>query len=171
MEVWDAYDVQYNRLDRTLVRGEKIPQGLFHGVAIVIIQHEDGTFLLMKRDPNKADYPDYWEPGASGSILQGESFIQGAFREMKEETGLETDNMMYMGNYCYHEYHTLYKIYSTIYRGDKSKVTLQVHETVDYKWIEPNQLVKAFDEEWCLIMFPEHIETCIKNRELRNGKI
>ncbi len=164
MEQWDAYDVHFNRLDKTLLRGEPIPSGYFHGVAIIVVQHDDGTFLMMHRDPNKEVDPDLWEPGASGSILKGESFIQGAFRELREETGLIVDNMQYMRDYCYHEYQTLYKIYATTYHGDKDKVIVQVGETDAYRWVESTELFNSVEEDRCVIMFPDVIEECVKRR-------
>lgn len=165
MEIWDAYDIHFNRLDKTLIRGEPIPSGYFHGVSIVVVQHDDGTFLMMHRDPKKEIDSNQWEPGASGSLLKGESFIQGAFRELEEETGLIVDNMQYMRDYCYHEYQTLYKIYVTIYHGDKDKITVQQGETDAYRWIKPDELFKAIDQEEYLIMFPDVIEECIRRRE------
>lgn len=165
METWDAYDVHFNRLDKTLFRGEPIPSGYFHGVSIVVVQHDDGTFLMMHRDPNKEIAPNQWEPGASGSLLKGESFIQGAFRELEEETGLVVDNMQYMRDYCYHECQTLYKIYATIYHGDKDKITIQQGETDAYRWIKVDELFKSINQEEYLIMFPDVIEECIRRRE------
>ena len=50
MEVWDAYDAQFNRVEGvTLIRGEAIPAGLFHLVCDIIVKHTDGTYLLRSR--------------------------------------------------------------------------------------------------------------------------
>ncbi|BBN22022.1 MutT/nudix family protein [Streptococcus agalactiae] len=49
MEIWDAYD-QYGFITGlTLNRDQNIPQGLFHLVVDVILFHEDGDVLMMKR--------------------------------------------------------------------------------------------------------------------------
>ena len=56
MEIWDAYDSDYNIIDgMTLIRGEEssIPDGVYHLVCHVLVKHTDGTFLLMQRDPRK----------------------------------------------------------------------------------------------------------------------
>ena len=47
MELWDAYDGDLNKVDGVvLVRGEEIPDGLFHLVAEVMVKHAGGDYLL-----------------------------------------------------------------------------------------------------------------------------
>ena len=75
MEIWDAYDENYNIIEgMTLVRGDEafIPEGVYHLVCDIIVKHTDGTYLLMQRDPRK-HYPLMWEASAGGSALKGES--------------------------------------------------------------------------------------------------
>ena len=61
MELWDAYDMNLNKIkDKTLIRGEAVPDGMYHLVCEVIVKHTDGTYLLMRRDKNK-HYGEYWE--------------------------------------------------------------------------------------------------------------
>ena len=48
MELWDAYDVNFNKIEgKTLVRGEPVPDGVCHLVCDIIVKHTDGTYLLM----------------------------------------------------------------------------------------------------------------------------
>lgn len=51
----------------------------------VIIQHSDGNILVGKRTKAHAPYRSI--PG--GKLDQGETFEQGAIREVKEETNLD----------------------------------------------------------------------------------
>ena len=54
MELWDAYNIKEEPISGvTLVRGEKVPDGLFHLVSEIIVRHADGEYLLMQRDPAK----------------------------------------------------------------------------------------------------------------------
>ena len=73
MELWDAYNEKGERTGGTLVRGETIPDGLYHMVCCVLVRHVDGDFLLMQRAPEKDNFPNIWEIGAGGSTLQGET--------------------------------------------------------------------------------------------------
>ena len=51
MELWDAYDAHLNVIaGQVLVRGEKIPKGVYHLVSEVIVRHQDGTYLLTQRN-------------------------------------------------------------------------------------------------------------------------
>ena len=67
-----------------LVRGENIPDELFHLVSSVIVRHIDGDFLLMQRDYNKAIYPGMYEATITGGAIKGESAEQCALRELME---------------------------------------------------------------------------------------
>lgn len=71
-ELWDAYDKNFNKIENTtLVRGENIPDGIYHLVSEVIVKHTDGSYLLMQRDFRK-HHGGEWEVTAGGSALQGE---------------------------------------------------------------------------------------------------
>ena len=49
MELWDAYDEHFNKLNRSpLIRGEQIPDGVFHLVCEIIVKHIDGSYLIMR---------------------------------------------------------------------------------------------------------------------------
>jgi len=49
MEIWDAYNDKREKIGQYLVRGERIPAGLYHLCVNVIVRHEDGDILFMKR--------------------------------------------------------------------------------------------------------------------------
>ena len=75
MELWDAYDESFNKLDcAPLIRGQVIPNGVFHLVCEALVRHTDGTYLIMQRDFHK-HLGGMWEATAGGSALQGEQPI------------------------------------------------------------------------------------------------
>ena len=80
MELWDAYDRDGNRLGVDLVRGEPVPEGMYHIVSETIVRHVNGDYLLMLRDPTKPIRPGEWELGAGGSALKGETPVEAARR-------------------------------------------------------------------------------------------
>ena len=54
IEKWDAYDKYFNKIaDGSLIRGEVIPDGVYHLVGEIIVKNTDGTYLLMQRDYKK----------------------------------------------------------------------------------------------------------------------
>ena len=85
-ELWDAYDREGNLLGFDLVRGEPLPEGAYHLVAEVLAVANDGRVLLTRRHPDKR-WGGLWEY-TGGSVLKGETPVQGALRELREETGI-----------------------------------------------------------------------------------
>lgn len=142
VEIWDAYDRQFNKIDKVkLVRGQDIPDGVYHLVCETIVKHTDGTYLLMQRDFNK-HYGGMWELTAGGSALADETPIECAVRELKEETGIASFNLQELKRIVHDEHHSLYVEYLCITNWDKNAVTLQKGETVDYKWVEKNSILE-----------------------------
>ena len=146
-ELWDAYDNHFNRInDITLVRGEPLPEGLYHLVSEIIVKHTDGTYLIMQRDFRK-HYGGKWELTAGGSVLKGENPLMGAIRELKEETGLIADDLKEIAKIAHDAHRSLYVEYLYITDCRKDSIVLQESETVDYKWVDRNSLFEMSDDE------------------------
>ena len=47
--------------------------------------------LLQKRSATKKSHPNCWDISGAGHIRAGESVIEGAIRELKEELGIEAN--------------------------------------------------------------------------------
>ena len=48
MEIWDAYNAELKLIENLqLYRGQEIPEGVYHLVCDILVQHADGTYLLM----------------------------------------------------------------------------------------------------------------------------
>ena len=137
MEIWDGYNIDGSLAGVDLVRGEKIPDGLYHLVCEVLVQHTDGDFLLMKRDLNKPINPGKYEATAGGSALKGEDGLTCIKRELYEETGIKAEEFDYMGRVlngkCIFEY------FYTKTDCAKDCIILQENETIDYKWISKQE--------------------------------
>lgn len=141
-ELWDAYDRQFNKIENIkLVRGKPIPDGLYHIVCAVIVKHTDGTYLLMRRDLDKS-FGGMWELTAGGSALAGETPLECAVRELKEETGIVSSELQEIERTVSDNYHCLFVDYFCITDWDKTSVTLQKDETIDYKWVDEDTVLK-----------------------------
>lgn len=140
MELWDAYDEFGNMLGFDLCRGEPLPLGVYHLVVDVLVQHMDTTFLVMQRDACKEYCPLYYEASVCGSVLKGETPLQGAMRELKEETGIETSKLMLMYRIVNHKKQTIYYGYKADVMIEKDQITLQEGETISYQWVLPKDM-------------------------------
>lgn len=143
MELWDAYDRHFNQLGTDLVRGEVIPDGQYHLVVEVALQHEDGSFLAMQRDWEKKGAPGLYEITAGGSVLKGEDQWNGAVRELQEETGILVDELIELYQLTHDDNHTHYVGYYAKTNADKDSIVLQVGETIGYQWID-KEAVESF---------------------------
>lgn len=146
-ELWDAYDNNFNKLNGiTLVRGESIPNGIYHLVCEIIVRHIDGTYLLMQRDYRK-HLGGMWEVTAGGSALKGENPLMGAIRELREETGLMANDIKELKRIVHDGHHSLYVEYLCVTDCGKDLIILQEGETIDYKWIDRNRLLEMGENE------------------------
>ncbi len=141
MEIWDGYLKDGTLANVDLVRGEPIPEGLYHMVCEILVQHRDGDYLLMQRDFRKPNFGDCFEATAGGSALKGEDKMACAKRELFEETGLAAASLTEIGKYLSRD--TIYFQFLCVTDCAKSSVTLQEGETVAFKWL-PEQEFIAF---------------------------
>lgn len=138
MELWDAYDCQRRKTGETLVRGEAVPAGRYHLVCGFLVEHQDGTFLMMKRDPHKESWPDVYEASGGGSVMAGETSYEAALRELKEETGIEASSLIPLYEECRKQ--SLYDGYLCRTDWPKDRITLQEGETVAYRWVTAEKM-------------------------------
>ena len=139
MEIWDAYKADGTLAGVDIIRGENIPDGLYFLAVEILVIHTDGDYLLMQRSYDKPAFPGYFEATAGGAAQKGESPIEAAFRELREETGIVADkltelkHMLYKKMLCYQ--------YLCITDCDKKSVTLQDGETISYKWVSEKDFI------------------------------
>ena len=147
MEIWDAYDRNLEKIEgMTLVRGEKIPEGVYHLVCDIIVRHTDGEYLLMQRDSRK-HYGGMWEATAGGSALQGESPLDCAIRELREETGIRAEYLEEVGRVRAAGRNAIYCEFLCITDCKKDSIILQEGETSAYKWVTQDELLSMKREE------------------------
>ncbi|MBQ7785432.1 MAG: NUDIX domain-containing protein [Clostridia bacterium] len=141
MELWDARTRDGKLTGGTLVRGEPIPEGLYHLVCEALVRHADGSFLAMKRDENKEIFPGWWETTAGGSALAGETSLDCVRRELLEETGIAAERFELVARTSGPEY--IFDSYLCVVDCAKDAVRFQEGETVDYRWMSEGEF-RAF---------------------------
>ncbi len=139
MEIWDGYLADETKAGCDLIRGERIPRGLYHLVSEVLVRHADGDYLLMQRDPRKPSYGGFYEATAGGSALKGEDKISCARRELWEETGILSDSFEEIGHT--RTFDTIFCNFLCVTDCDKSAVSLQAGETTAYRWVSEEDFI------------------------------
>jgi 8-oxo-dGTP pyrophosphatase MutT (NUDIX family) len=88
-----------------------------------------------------------WEATAGGSALQGESPLECAKRELREETGIVTSDFVEVGRVLHQRHQTYYVNYQCLTDVDKASIVLQEGETSAYKWVTAEELRQMSREE------------------------
>ena len=103
-----------------------------------------GSIFLSQRHPKK-QYPLYWEC-TGGSVLSGETSLQGAIREVKEELGIlltpGSEKLIYQT--IRENVQDFYDVW-LFHRDIKiEEMRLQETEVVDVQWVSSDKLFEMF---------------------------
>ncbi|MGN1095105.1 MAG: NUDIX domain-containing protein [Eubacteriales bacterium] len=152
-ELWDLYDENRHPLGKTIVRGKHMGCAAWHVVVFVATKNSEGKYLITKRAPEKT-CPGMWE-FTGGSAIAGETSEDAAIREALEETGI--DHSLSERTFIT----TLKKIWDDgelgwhgdfddiwLFKADFpiEKVKLLPGETVDAKWVSPEELIELSEK-------------------------
>lgn len=87
-ELWDIYDKNRNKTGKKAERDVyQFKEGEYHIAVTGIIMNSKNEILISKRASFKK-FGGMWECNG-GSILAGETSVEGIIRELKEELGIE----------------------------------------------------------------------------------
>ena len=169
MEKWDLYTKYREKTGREHVRGEKIPEGFYHLVVHVWIRNCKGEYLISQRSASRLTSPLMWEC-VGGSVLIGESSIDGALREVKEEVGLdlepETGKILFTK--IRSTFNDIVDVWLFEYDGDLHLDDATTDEVSDCRWMtvseikklyEDNRLVQTLDYFFCAMEVDQN--TCL----------
>lgn len=136
MEMWDLYTFDRKKTGLTLERGQSVPQGLYHLSVSVWIVDAQGRVLLSQRHPAKT-YPLCWEC-TGGCAQAGETSLDAAVREVKEELGLTLDPRK---GRCIRQKRReqtrdFYDVWLFHCSVPVQSLTLQAAEVIDVQWVD-----------------------------------
>ena len=143
-EIWDLVDkdggavgIKWQRSDHA-----NIPDGFYHPCVEVWVRAGD-RLLVTQRHPDKSEGMKYDAPG--GAVVSGERIIDGALRELFEETGIKAkaEELKYLGAVIGK------KAYAASYLlvlDDVPEIHVQPSEVVGYKLVTRCELEKMADE-------------------------
>ena len=91
MEYIDIFDENNNPTGIVKEKKQAHEDGDFHRTAHIWIINNRKELLLQKRSASKKTHPNCWDISGAGHIKAGESVVDGAIRELKEELGVEVE--------------------------------------------------------------------------------
>lgn len=124
-------------------RSEAQKRGLGHWEVIIFIVNDKGEILLQKRSANKKYYPNKWAV-CSGLVISGETVIEGAIRELKEEVGVDfsLDEV-----HVLEENVNLTRFYYVFCNKKEDEFVIQENELSCVKWFNIKKILKMIEEK------------------------
>ena len=148
MEIWDLYDENKNVTGKYCVRGEKVPENYYHLVVHVWIKNDNEEYLISQRAESRPKFPLMWEC-VGGSVLKGESSIQGAIRETKEEVGIDlietSGKLVYSKLRKIPNANNIMDVWLFKYNGEVSLNYATTDEVKDFKWMKKEEIKNYFN--------------------------
>jgi len=89
IELIDTLDASGNPTGKTKEKTSVHRDGDWHRAAHIWIVTDSGFVLLQRRSFAKENFPGLWDVSAAGHLSSGESSLEAAVRETREELGLE----------------------------------------------------------------------------------
>ena len=146
MELFDLYTRDRVKTGRTMVRGDKVPEGLYRLVVHVCIFDPEGRMLIQQRQPFKKGWSNMWDITVGGCAVAGDTSQDAAEREVREEIGLELDlqderpTMTTTFDGGFDDYYVLTR------DVDLSTLHLQYEEVQTVRWAEKEEILRMIDD-------------------------
>lgn len=129
---------------------------LIHCVAHIMVFDVKGRILLQLRGWNKRIQPGKWDSSVGGHLSQGESYDQGAARELEEELGIPEAKLTVMYDYLWRSEVETERVrtYHLIHEGPFKR---QAEEIEELRFFTPEEVEQGlgngiftpnFEEEW-----------------------
>lgn len=153
MELWDLYTEDRIPTGKSHVRGEELPENLFHLVVHVWIKNSEGKYLISQRAADRPTCPLMWET-VGGSVLKGENSLQGALREVKEEVGIDLSPDS--GRLIFSKvrkasgrriFNDILDVWRFDYDGEAHLDSAETKEVAQTKWLSKEEIRKLYDEK------------------------
>ncbi len=153
VDVVDAEDRVVGRATRAEIRA----RNLRHRATYILVFNARGQLFVHQRTATKDVYPSYYDVAVGGVVSAGESYDQGARRELAEELGVTAVPRPIL-KFQYEDAANVVncRVYSCAYDGP---LTLQAEEIVAGEWLDLDVVFeRARHEKFC----PDGIEALLR---------
>ena len=148
-ELWDIYDINKKKTGKTAERDVyQLKEGEYHIVVTGIILNSKNEILISKRAEHK-EFGLMWECNG-GSILAGETSLEGIIRELKEELGIEFSKKeaIYLKEVRRDRVQPNFKDFWLFKKDiDIKDITFPDGESIEAKWVTIEEFMKMCKEK------------------------
>lgn len=146
MEIFDLFDKNRIPLNKTMIRGNKVPENCYRMVVHCALLNKEGNkMLIQKRLATKNPYPDLWDFTCGGSVISGETSSQGVQRELFEEIGFNYDFSNSRPDFTFNFKEGCNDFYVILTDVDLNKLKLQETEVECVKWASLEEILNMID--------------------------
>lgn len=146
MELWDVYNRDRTKTNKTMVRGEKFEKDAFHLVVHACIFNSKGEMLIQQRQPFKSGWSNMWDITVGGSAISGETSQTAIERELFEEIGLKISLQNVRPRLTINFDVGFDDIYLIEKEIDKNDLVLQYEEVQRVKWATLDEILQKIDD-------------------------
>jgi inorganic pyrophosphatase len=147
-ELWDIYDETKKKTGRIVETGGRLlEKGEYHIAVIALIMNLKNEILISKR----AEYKKYglmWECNG-GSIIAGETSLEGIVREVEEELGIKYSKKeaIFLKELKNYRQKQVFKDIWLFKRNVKDEeITLPDGEAIEYKWVNIEKFMNMIEK-------------------------
>ena len=127
---------------------EALEKGITARIARIFLFNSKGEVLMQKRSSTVGSNRNKWDQSVGGHVDEGETYEQAAYREMKEEIGLEGVILKEIAKYYQEETDERpRKRFNMLYVGTyDGVVTPDGDEVSEVRWFRPKELERKMKE-------------------------
>lgn len=137
VEIVDRDNTPIGAVTRRIMR----QQNLIHRASYILVFNRQGQLFIQKRTATKDIYPGYWDLAAGGVVQAGETYLESAARELREELGVAGVKLRHLFDQYFEDEHNKVwgRIFTCVHNGP---FTLQAEE-IDYGRFIPLSEIEA----------------------------
>ena len=148
MEKWDLYDKNRKKLNKVVLRGEKLKKNEFHLVVNGWIKNEKNEFLITQRAPNNS-FAYMWEC-TGGSAQSGETSLDAIAREIKEELNIKIDKtkarLFNSALRFFKDCPDILDVWIILDNTPIEKIKIQKDEVMNVKWATKQEILDLYNQ-------------------------
>ena len=152
----DEEDKELGVMEKSKVHGRETP--LHRGLSVFIFD-KNGNVIVQQRALHKKTWPGVWSNSVCGHPLPGEAYIDAARREVREELGIEVQDLRKVSDYRYRYERNgvVENEICPVFMGTSTgSVKPDPSEVMDWKWMDFEDLKQVLAKdtagvwsEWC----------------------
>jgi len=133
-----------NRLVGSALRRDMRTRRLLHRATYILVFNSSGELFVQERTMTKDVFPGYYDVAAGGVVLAGETYLQGAVRELAEEMGIHDVPLTRLFEFNYQDDRSRVwgAAFSCVYDGD---VVLQEEEVASGEFMPIPDVLREID--------------------------